>query len=259
MDTREPDSPDNGDSSTDEHHGEAGQSIGETPVVVNVNQSVTNPEKTQEQSAKKHRDGYDRAHIWLLGFTFAAALAAAIFTGILALSTSDLVGLSDVTAKREMRSYVNVRGGNVYNASVQKQPQPRIIITNSGRTFARNVQIWAGTHIGPPLSPSEQAALGPGNRKPGTLVLGPDIPYIIIERGRVIETTELDQVNPYMDKTRIYVFGRVDYEDIFDGTHWIEFCFVYHGEMDNFPRNGGPGFNSTQAQACDAGNDVDTD
>jgi hypothetical protein len=36
------------------------------------------------------------------------------------------------------------------------------------------------------------------------------------------------------------------------------YCFIYFGEQDNFPNNGGPGYNSTRARYCEKHNDAES-
>ena len=57
-----------------------------------------------------------------------------------------------------------------------------------------------------------------------------------------------------------YVFGRIEYEDVFGSPHWTEFCHFYTGEQQPWPEElGGPGFEDTQAKYCTKHNDVDKD
>ncbi|HXP31721.1 MAG TPA: hypothetical protein VN832_11560 [Stellaceae bacterium] len=156
------------------------------------------------------------------------------------------------------RAYIYAQPGNVYNVSTGLGPEPRIVIGNSGRTFAKNVKIYAGVAIRSRLSPNEEAALGRGEEEEGTLVLSPRVEQAIIRRAPQMTENDARGVSSNAGTgSRIYVFGRIEYGDIFDGRHHAEFCFVYYGEMANFPSNGGLGYASNQVRYCDKHNDAD--
>jgi hypothetical protein len=59
-------------------------------VVVNIEQAVIDSVNTKKHPHIKHHDWYDLVHLAILSATFAAAVAAAVFTGWLAWRTNDL-------------------------------------------------------------------------------------------------------------------------------------------------------------------------
>jgi hypothetical protein len=143
---------------------------------------------------------------------------------------------------------VYARPGNVYNVSDGKGPEPRIVIGNSGRTFAKEVIRYAAVRLLPPLSPAGEAGLAIGEREPGTVVVSPQVDHAIIRRHRALAPEETSEIKNENGRMRLYVFGRIDYDDVFGQHRHTDFCYIYFGEQDNFPNNGGPGYNSTQAR-----------
>jgi hypothetical protein len=54
----------------------------ETGTVADNEQTIVNPAHPHHQTHKQHRDWYDKANLIVLSFTFAAAVVAAVFTGL---------------------------------------------------------------------------------------------------------------------------------------------------------------------------------
>lgn len=183
-------------------------------------------------------------------FTIVLAFA----TGFLYVATRDLVRGAGKTAREQLRAYIQASPGNVFNLKSGARLEARIIINNSGQTPGNEVTRWAGVKISKPLASAELARLGRGEREEGTLVAMPQAPHVMICGLDPPDATLSDQI--IRGDQRIYVFGRIEYKDIFDRLRVSEFCFVYYGEYDNFPNNGGPGFNSTQARYCDGHNNA---
>jgi hypothetical protein len=164
---------------------------------------------------------------------------------------------SEQGGRDQLRAYVYAVSGGVFNVSINKRPEPYIAIVNNGRTFAKDVKIWASARVSRRLSKAEEIALGNGDEEPGTAIITPNIPLTIIRHAEQLKTD--DDVAKIIDRAGtllIYVFGRIEYSDAFDGPHHTEFCFVHYGEPDNFPANGGQGFNRLQAKACEGHNNT---
>src|SRR5580692_4375468 len=87
---QEPTTPESADKKTDDDKERARKPSDGSGVVVNIEQAVIETVTAQQQPKEKRRDGYDKAQLVILAFTFAAALGAAIFTGWLAVRTQNI-------------------------------------------------------------------------------------------------------------------------------------------------------------------------
>lgn len=201
----------------------------------------------------------DKGLLITLVFTLIAAGYAACQAKRTADYTRDLVMDSRETAKRELRAYAYAVPGNVYDVSDGSQPEPRVVFRNSGKTFAINVRRSVGTTMSPPLSKEQEAAFGNGDTDEGVGVLSPNGPdYVIVKRPPKLLSGS--QALLLSENLRLYVFGRIDYQDSFGQRHWTAFCYYFAGEMADWgEEHGGYGYASNQARDCAGHNSVDVD
>jgi len=158
------------------------------------------------------------------------------------------------TNERQQRAYVYARPGNVYNVSDGHRAEPRIVIGNSGATLSRETKRWAKAVILPKQSAFEIKRFDQGEREEGVMEVVPRVDHAIIRYSGQITAEQSQQLALKDGPLRLYVYGEVGYFDVFQKERRTQFCFMYFGEMDDFPKNGGPGFNSTQARYCEARN-----
>jgi hypothetical protein len=209
--------------------------------------------------------------IWTL-IVLVCAFGAALYAGHearrLADSTDVSIAKADESAtkqreisvdaeQRQLRAYMQASPGNVFNLKSGARLEARIVIDNSGQTPGDSVKRWAAMKISRPLTADEITALGSGDREEGTMVSMPHASHVII-RGLDAPTAQQSDAIIRGDQ-RLYLFGRIEYADIFDKSdqhRTSEFCFVYYGEVQDWPENGGPGYNSTQARYCETHNNA---
>jgi hypothetical protein len=158
--------------------------------------------------------------------------------------------LNYLDTHRNERAYVYASAGNVFNVSDGKIPEPRIVISNSGRTVANNAKRWAAAVISPPKSEKEVHALDRGISEEGAASIAPRVPHALVRYSERLQPGQQTQIANSAGPLRLYVYGRIEYADIFNVSHFTNFCFVYYGEMQDWPLNGGLGYNSTQARFC---------
>jgi hypothetical protein len=181
-----------------------------------------------------------------------ATLALFCATRSLVTATRTLVTDSDRASEHQLRAYVQASPGHVYNLVSGAKLEAYIQIGNSGQTPGNGVRRWAGIKISKLLSADETAELGPGDREEGILVSMPRQEHVIIRQLGAPTATESQAI--INGAQRIYVFGHLEYFDIFDHPRASDFCFMYYGEVQDWPKNGGPGYNSTQARYCEKHN-----
>ena len=208
------------------------------------------PETTKENDHEKPKEPF-----WqratddpVAAFTLVLTVLTAIMAGssvFLWRSTERLVTGAEDSAQRQLRAYVNIAGVAARNVTdITKTIQYHIVIENTGRTPAYQVRmVYTAELLEYPLS------LYPAAEVSGYLS------ETIIGGGRDAETVfdaerplRQNEVSALASGTKaIYVFGRIDYQDIFERGHWTRFRFMIGGPV--LPRSDGP------LAACDEGNE----
>lgn len=191
-----------------------------------------------------------------------------IAIGTLVLAAFAILAWSDArkSSSTEQRAYVYVRPGDVFNIGGVHGLQSYTFIGNSGRTFARVTEIRVGMKISDLELPEKLDQLGELKLEPGKPVIPPRVDLKFIRTNDKIEEEQritIDSPNPTQ---AIYIYGYVNYKDIFDNDHKTSFCHYYNGtEKDNyisgFDTNNRPimlpKYNSSQVKYCEKFNDAD--
>jgi hypothetical protein len=124
----------------------------------------------------------------------------------------------------------------------------KVIVKNTGKTFARRVTVSCYTRAAPVevgllnfaqiVSDMERQAQGRS-----VALLAPDGTY---GGGSSSETgIDKDTANDFIEgKTRIFIFGKITYTDVFDCEHWTTYCSILSA-------SGG-------LEVCEQFNDADT-
>lgn len=192
----------------------------QTPLIIKVlppENTAPKPDKISDnQKSEPTVSWWPSANAWLVIFTcglFAATVA-------LVRATQALVRGADNTAKHQLRAYVGIQriiiGRN--NPLVA-----RVFITNTGKTMAKHVTVTIGSMLHFVGTPQFES----GERQP----------KIVVMPNEVCGFTQEIGINPNADFLRfsregmgtIYVWGRIDYSDVFGELHWTTFRFE-HGE-----------------------------
>jgi hypothetical protein len=141
-------------------------------------------------------------------------------------TTSNAIMMREIFAK-QMRAYLSVEGGTAWAQTATALFQGVPVITNNGLTPARNVcfRVLAGIldgTTGPPGLPEigdliiNDMAIAPRQR---FTALSPVVPRVSDEDADLIAKGAT---------RRLFVWGRITYDDVFDG-HWTtNFCLSYH-------------------------------
>jgi hypothetical protein len=182
--------------------------------------------------------------IWL------SATAAAGFTGYLAYIAND-------TEQRQLRAYVYASPYRAFHIdNLGGVVQVYTVIGSNGSTFAKKVERWVGISLLPGPVPEKFEDLGSLKREEGVLVLAPGAKSIVVQNFRKITEEELAKIMTANGELRIYVFGKITYEDAFGTPHQTTFCHAYFGS-ERLEFNGGFAYEDWQAKSCDRHNDAD--
>jgi hypothetical protein len=125
-----------------------------------------------------------------------------------------------------LRAYVCVKGVTI-TFKTRDAPVANVQITNFGRTPAYNVRAWIHMwiHEHPlkvalPVPPSDlmraNSILAPGNH---IYMVMPKKPPVPAESVALLGTKE----------GTIYIYGRVDYRDVFGKEQWTNYRLIYGG------------------------------
>jgi len=171
---------------------------------------------------------------WLL---FLATVALAVTTWL-------LVKGAENTAKRQLRSYVLAMDAKVLNFGTTGIIEAQCRIKNYGRTPAYDVVGWMGVAFDDFPVP---VALGrpPADLGLSRAVLGPQGRTVFrAEAGRILTSLEFQKIRA--GAATVYVFGEINYRDVFNDSWTSHFRFMY----------GGPGGENTKGKVstCPDGN-----
>jgi|CXWL01.1.fsa_nt_gi hypothetical protein len=165
----------------------------------------------------------------------------ALFTLLLWLATRSLVRGADETARKELRAYMGVATNRILKGQGATEPNcVELVIQNFGKTMAKDTKIWINATI-----TAEAITNFPlGDIKSKTVVM-PN------ESLGFQHDIELAKNTP----GRIYLWGRIEYEDVFKKPHWTAFRFMDDKTAWLTSMTGEtPGWTT---KTCDEGNDAD--
>jgi len=106
----------------------------------------------------------------------------------------------------------------------------RIKYKNTGKTFARNTQIRVKTEIvRKDTLPHFKTLFDPpkDGKEPTTMILAPNADYESITDPLEGSPFSQEQIDNIRDNQELFVFGRIDYVDVFERKHWTTFCYRY--------------------------------
>lgn len=151
---------------------------------------------------------------WILAFVTGGLL---IYNAVLASITKKSVAVVQDTAKRQLRAYVTVDVN-----SPHFNPGLRVRIKNHGVTPASNVSIW--TNVVEDIPPDGFAH--------------PDI-HAPVLGGYLVAPQQHCTINTVPQKTKedpsFFVYGHIDYTDIFKDRWTVHYCHRYRGNSEFFP------------------------
>jgi hypothetical protein len=221
----------------------------DAPFVVQIRPTTGQKQEKTNPSAGERQDE------WLEGWTaadkIAATAAIAAFLQFLALATTVCVLI--VTARRQLRAYVFPDNAGLYEGTVldpalpEHANEPGIVLNwkNSGQTPARRVVSWAQMNVIEPIN--EDRLIVPQLQESFYNNLGGGATgNKSFWFGRALTATEIADV---IAGTRaIYLFGRIEYRDVFGTKRFTDFRFRYTGKFPPVP--------GAMLSICEKGNEA---
>jgi hypothetical protein len=114
-----------------------------------------------------------------------------------------------------------------------KLPEPNlefvvsIHVENSGKTFARKVAVqWHIREAAKPSAPDFDKEMIPTGGTVNSIGLLPPHGTYYIKAGGDLKPDEVTVGRIKSGESRVFVFGKITYLDVFDCPHWTTFCYV---------------------------------
>jgi hypothetical protein len=177
-----------------------------------------------------HAEGHELS---IFGVRLGEALLA-LATFLLWLATRELVKGSDKTAERQLRAYVSIKdieveqryfaSGDSANEQIERQPHSlrlNALLENTGQTPTRKTLINLNYGCFPTGMPADFEF--PSGKRTESANIGSrgtyKSPYVLVPLAEITKVVG--------EGYRIYVWGWVEYNDVFDNSprHRTEFCF----------------------------------
>lgn len=191
----------------------------QSPIFIERIQSADEQKQAKEEATNK-----DAESIWERRAQIANIVIAA-FTVVLACVTAGMWWVGRDTARRQLRAYLTVLVGNARYQDKQLRFEALPLIFNTGQTPAYKVKYWARADVFPFPLPDE-VILGIPDNDPfmseGTLGAQHNFTISGIVQHRVPED-EIEGIKAG-HPSRVYVWGKVSYEDIFGKEWYTDFC-----------------------------------
>ena len=176
------------------------------------------PNQSYQQTAEQN----------FLGFTPGESLLV-IVTFLVAVATWDLVRGAQDTAKRQLRAYLSVNPKNINSLTPAANASVILSIRNTGQTPAYEVRHTDIVQICPYPLPANYPFPQLPPFGPSRTIVHPDREF----DGSVRSVAPFNQaqINAIVTptNTRLYVFGRSEYEDAFKLPHYVQFCYSIAG------------------------------
>ncbi len=161
----------------------------------------------------------------LLGLTIFYARESAKAATNAAEAAEKAVTNAQAHAAQELRAYVSLESAHIEirdvpNNLTSKRLRVVLDIKNSGQTPAYDVttsfvcEVWDIPHIGATYREVEQR-----NDRDGKSIVGPGATFEIRLNDLIIPYSDVSLIDGGMKK--IYIWGRVDYRDIFNEWRWV--------------------------------------
>lgn len=210
----------------------------ELPHLKPKKRSSQQPRRPTNSSMSTEEAKYERWQLWVqmtialvMIITAWVSCRATKATEDAAKATQESVVQSKATTQLDQRAWVS-------NETISGRPELdkpfriAIKIKNTGKTFAKKVKVVTvcKTSGGPPdFSAIERRENFDGILSVALLAPNGDAESTVNpSKGAKIPQADLDKIEA--KPHRLFVFGQIDYQDIFGRSHWNKFCYVYAGE-----------------------------
>lgn len=148
-------------------------------------------------------------------------------TGLLWISTRDLVVANETTAKRQLRAYLSVEAGIYFRQNKRLRFEFRPNLINTGQTPAKRVRIVSNMNLASPQIPSNfiftltPSAVVPTSE--GSIGRDKSLFHAAVFPRRLTRQ-ELREV--FLGRKIFHFWGQVTYLDVFDDPQFTNFSFI---------------------------------
>jgi hypothetical protein len=190
--------------------------------------SAAAPKIEQKTNASDSSTQKQRLDVWNVSDKIAAIAAGAAFLQFLALLAT--IRIMQKSAQRQLRAYVSGDPEFVVAFDESTPTSIRYAIRNVGQTPALAMRQSAEIVLCPfPLPTGYQ--FSPILSEPSPpIVLFPNVPVIGVKESRLFSTAEIADIRNRIVK--IYIIGRIEYQDVFRKRHSTTFCAGIDADND---------------------------
>jgi hypothetical protein len=209
-----------------------------------------------KEDARDHQEHATNERIALYTTIVLTAITAAlaIFTGALWWATRRLVTDARVTAEKELRAYLYPDATflaeglmlNPSNPAHANEPGVGFAFRNLGKTPATKTISWAQIKVIHPAQEQQECIVPPLVNVSVSIAAPGQLITKLMWFGRPLTTIEIAEIQNHV--RAIYLYGRIEYEDVFGAKQFTNFRLRYSGQ---FPPPQNVLFNY-----CDSGNDA---
>ena len=153
-----------------------------------------------------------------------ATHSAAIAAETSAATANNTLKSMEGTSERQLRAYVGVSKVEVDKLGVGHKTRLRITIKNFGQTPAYAVRRWADMKV----ADRSETSFPDDDDDGGARTMNPGDSFILSSRHE-IDLTQDDMDRLKADTARIFLWGRLTYDDVFGSPHEATFRFEYGG------------------------------
>lgn len=138
-------------------------------------------------------------------------------------AAQEQVRIADNMARRQLRAYLAVEGAKIFILKPD-EVVVKLVIANKGSTPARIVDLNYNLRLGPQrtIAPWEDGI--PLKKRYWD---GKTIGHANIES--VLFWENLDTSTISKDNNDLYLYGIMNYSDVFNDNHWVRFCYNLKG------------------------------
>lgn len=224
----------------------------ESPLIIHGDITTKAAEKTErDRQQEEEKIEIERSLAKYAGWTAVITGVLVLVTGVLAFvtyklwtATNKLVIGADNTARHELRAYMGVERVTIQDTHRGGFPGfGKFTIRNFGKTMAKDAQIWI---VGSLITVKEMTDFPLGERKSKQVIMPNE--SIGFHEPIEFETGDLELFNRGIGY--VYLWGRIEYTDVFGEPHWTTFRFVSYKKWTTVDMTG------WNVKTCEEGNDA---
>jgi len=205
----------------------------QAPFVVQIQNHASH---TEEESNRNTENGIQNlSNSWGRSDVISASAAIAGFLQFVALAVT--IGVLIFTARRQLRAYIFPESAGLFEGMMMQPPRPEhtnepgviLLWKNTGQTPARDVISWGQIAVIETIHEESLLVVSHLEKKFANSLGTNGINSKAIWYGRALADNEIKDIGTGI--RAIYLYGRIEYRDIFKKQRWTNFRLRYAGQF----------------------------